>query len=77
MTGQNEPAIFAAQKAEPLLWAAYGHVQTLDFYYFAGLAVAGASQTAGPESSSRTIEALKNYLEPLEEWAETCPENIF
>jgi len=77
MAGQYEAAIFAAEKAKPLLWTAYGHIQTLDYYYFGALAIAAASQTDGPESSSGRIETLKQYLEPLAEWEKSCPETFF
>ncbi len=76
MTGQYEAAISAAQKAKPLLWATYGHIQALDYCYYGALAIAAATQTAEPESSFGRIETLKYYLELLAEWEKSCPQTF-
>src|SRR5258708_10714560 len=76
MAGEYEAAISAAQKAKPLLWTAYGHIQTLDYYYYGALANAAATQMGGSESSSGRIETLKQYLELLAEGEKSCPETF-
>jgi len=76
MAGQFEQAIAAAEKAKPLLWACQCHIQTVDYYYYSALAIAAVHQAAEPEMLAARLETLKEYLEPLAEWAKSCPETF-
>jgi PAS domain S-box-containing protein len=76
MAGQYEAAIVAAEKAKPLLWASQCHIQTVDYHYYGALAVAAINQTAEPERQAKRLETLKQHLEPLAEWAKSCPETF-
>jgi predicted ATPase/signal transduction histidine kinase len=76
MTGQYESAVAMVREIEPLLWSAQCHIQVVDYYYYAALAMAAM---IGPSSSEphRSAEALKGYLTKLSEWAETYAPTFF
>ena len=67
-----ESAISAAQKAKPLLWAATGCIQLLDYHYYTALAIATAIKTAPPERQQEWSETLFAHVEQLREWAKNC-----
>jgi len=72
MLGDYEAAIAAAQKAKPLLWAATGCIQLLDYYYYAALAIAAVIKTAPPDRQRGWRETLTAHMEQLRDWAESC-----
>jgi predicted ATPase/signal transduction histidine kinase len=76
MSGQYEAAVTIAREIEPLLWSTQCHIQAADYYYYAALATAAliGSSAAG---SSRSTQALKQYLTKLSEWAEAHPPTFF
>jgi len=62
----------AAQKAKPLLWAATGCIQLLDYYYYTALAIAAVIKTAPPDMQGEWRETLSAHMEQLRDWAESC-----
>jgi predicted ATPase/signal transduction histidine kinase len=76
MSGQYEAAVTIAREIEPLLWTAQCHIQAADYHYYSALATAAM---IGPSAagSSRSTQALKQYLTKLSEWAEAHPSTFF
>jgi predicted ATPase/signal transduction histidine kinase len=76
LSAQYEAAVAITREIEPLLWTAQCHIQAADYYYYAALATAA---TVGPSvtGSSRSTQALKQYLTKLSEWAEAHPPTFF
>jgi len=66
--GDYEAALEAAEKAKSVLWAVVAHIQTLDYHYYAALAIAAAYE---PGQSQR-LAALTEHVGQLREWAESC-----
>jgi predicted ATPase/two-component sensor histidine kinase len=65
--GHYRPAVAAAAIAEPLLWSAEGHLELVEYHFYAGIAKARMGAPA-PE-----IDAHINHLRIL---AENCPANF-
>jgi PAS domain S-box-containing protein len=72
MSGDYEMAMAAAEKAKAVLSAATGHIQMLDYHYYAALAIAAVCGTMPPDRRSAWLEALAAHLDQLREWAENC-----
>jgi PAS domain S-box-containing protein len=72
LLGDYESAIVAAQKAKPLLWAATGCIQLLDYHYYTALAMAAVIETAPPDRQEEWKGALTTHVEQLRNWAENC-----
>jgi PAS domain S-box-containing protein len=72
MVGDHKAAIAAAQKAKPLLWAATGCIQLLDYYYYTALSIAAVIKTEPPDTQREWREALTAHMEQLRDWAESC-----
>jgi PAS domain S-box-containing protein len=72
LLGDYESAIAAAQKAKPLLWAATGCIQLLDYHYYTALALAAVIKTAPPDRQEEWSETLCAHVEQLRDWAENC-----
>jgi len=71
ISGDHQAAIAAGRKAKELLWSSVGHIQLLDYYYYAALAVAASWDDAAPSGrQSEWRELLTAHLGQLREWAE-------
>jgi PAS domain S-box-containing protein len=77
MAGEYDGAIAAAEKAKPLLWASECHIQTVDYYYYRALTIAAIHEAASPEAQAEGLEAIRQCMEQLREWAESCRETFF
>src|SRR5271155_3543083 len=73
ISGDYEVAVAAARKAKALLWASDAHIQLLDYYYYAALAVAALYENASVDEQSGWRELLAAHCEQLREWAENYP----
>jgi len=76
MSGDYDAAIRAAQKAKALLWSSETFLQSVNYYYYSALTIAALHETAEPERQAEGLEVLKQSLEQLREWAESCPETF-
>ena len=68
-----EGALAAASQAKPLLAAATGCIQLLDYHYYAALAIAASFDTAPAERQGEWRATLSTQLEQLREWADNYP----
>ena len=73
LSGDYADALAAADKAKPLLSAAAGQIQLLDYFYYAALTVAALYEKASADEQNRWRELLTAHREQLREWAETYP----
>src|SRR6202008_4064274 len=76
MTGQYEAAVGMVGEIESLLWSAQCHIQVVDYYYYAALAMAAMIWSSSSEPR-RSAEVLKGYLTKLSEWAESYAPTFF
>ena len=73
LSGDYAEALAAADKAKPLLWAAAGQIQLLDYFYYTALTVAALYENASADEQNGWRELLTAHREQLREWAETYP----
>ncbi len=73
LSGDYVEALAAADKAKPLLSAAAGQIQLLDYCYYAALTVAALYERASADEQSGWREILAAHREQLREWAENYP----
>ncbi len=73
LSGDYVEALAAADKAKPLLSAAAGQIQLLDYFYCAALTVAALYENASADEQSGWRELLRAHQEQLREWAENYP----
>ena len=73
LSGDYAEAFAAAGKAKPLLWAATGQVQLLDYFYFTALTVAALYENASADEQAGWRDLLATHREQLREWAENYP----
>ena len=66
-------ALAAADKAKPLLSAAAGQIQLLDYFLYAALTVAALYEKASADEQAGWRDLLTAHREQLHEWAETYP----
>ncbi len=66
-------ALAAADKAKPLLSAAAGQIQLLDYFLYAALTVAALYEKASADEQAGWRDLLTAHREQLREWAETYP----
>jgi PAS domain S-box-containing protein len=73
LSGNYAEALTAAGKAKPLLWASTGHVQLLDYFYYAALTVAALYEKASANEQTGWCGLLTANREQLREWADNYP----
>jgi PAS domain S-box-containing protein len=73
LSGDYAEALAAADKVRPLLSAAAGQIQLLDYFYYAALTVAACYENASADLQKPWRELLTAHLEQLREWAENYP----
>jgi PAS domain S-box-containing protein len=73
LSGDYAEALAAADQAKPLLSAAGGQIQLLDYFYYTALTVAALYEKASDEEQNRWRELLTAHREQLREWAENYP----
>jgi predicted ATPase/signal transduction histidine kinase len=76
LAGDYATAIFAAERAQSLLWTLYLHLETADYHYYGALAHAASYGTATSEDKARHHDALDKHHGQLRVWAACCPENF-
>ena len=73
ISGDNDDAIRAGEKAKALLWSAEQHIQSVDYYYYTALTVA-ALYDKGPACEQQGWrDLLTAHRAKLREWAENYP----
>src|SRR5208337_968857 len=73
LAGDCVAALAAAQRAEPLLWAAVGQIQWFDYFYYTALTVAARYEHATADEQAGWRDLLTAHREQLREWAENYP----
>jgi len=73
LSGDYAEALAAIDKVKPLLRASTGHIQLLDYFYYAALTAAAFYQKASADEQARLRELLMTHQEQLREWAEAYP----
>ena len=76
MSGDYDAAIRAAQRARELFWSAEIHFQSVNYHYYSALTVAALHETTGAKGRVDCLQVLKQSLQRLREWSETCPETF-
>jgi PAS domain S-box-containing protein len=66
-------ALAAADKVKPILSAAAGQIQLLDYFYYAALTAAACYENASADEQVRWRELLTAHREQLREWADSYP----
>jgi len=77
LSGDYTVALSAADKAKPLLWAAVGRAQLLDYFYYTALTVAALYQNASSDEQNTWHELLTAHREQLREWADNYLPTFF
>src|ERR1700687_5102883 len=70
LSGDYAEALAAADKVKPLLSAAAGQIQLLDYYCYTALAVAASYESASAHEQQEWRQLLSAHQEQLREWAE-------
>jgi PAS domain S-box-containing protein len=73
VSGDYSEALAAADKVKPLLSAAAGQIQLLDYYCYTALALAANYENASADEQQEWRKLLSAYQEQLHEWAENYP----
>ena len=73
LSGANAEALSAADKAKALLWAAPGHIELLDYFYYTALTVAALYEKASADEQTVWRNVLTAHQKKLREWAENYP----
>ena len=73
VSGDYSEALAAAGKVKPLLSAAAGQIQLLDYYFYTALAVAASYESASAHEQQEWRQLLSAHQEQLREWAENYP----
>ncbi|SEF09802.1 PAS domain S-box-containing protein [Rhizobiales bacterium GAS191] len=73
LSGDYAEALAAADMVKPLIWASTGHIQLLDYFYYAALTVAACYENASADEQQEWRELLTAHREQLREWAENYP----
>jgi PAS domain S-box-containing protein len=73
LSGDYAEAVAAAGKVKPLLWAAAGQIQLLDYFYYGALTVAACYEKASADEQNSWHELLTAHQEQLREWADNYP----
>jgi tetratricopeptide (TPR) repeat protein len=70
LSGDYDSALDAARKAEALLWSSDGHIQLLDYHFYAALATLAAWNASPPDGNPPGAEPVAAHLRELRQWAE-------
>jgi PAS domain S-box-containing protein len=73
LLGDYAEALAAVERLKPILSAAAGQIQLLDYFYYAALTVAALYESASADEQTRWRDLLTEHREQLREWAETYP----
>ena len=76
LAGSFATALEAADAAEPLLWTCKGHLEMVEYQFFAALARAAVASTASAGHRSALIRKLTAHHEQLRTWANNNPGNF-
>jgi PAS domain S-box-containing protein len=73
ISGDYRLALIAAERAKKLHWSSEAFLHSLDYYYYAALAMAACYENAPPEEQQGLRERLAAHLEQLRNWADVYP----
>jgi predicted ATPase/two-component sensor histidine kinase len=71
--GDYQAGLAAAARAEPLLWTTAGHLEMVEYHFYAALAHAGCSHEGDP---AQHHAPLLLHQKQLHLWAKNCPQNF-
>jgi predicted ATPase/two-component sensor histidine kinase len=67
-------AVAAASRAAPLIWTSGGHLELVEYHFYAGLAK--AALCSGPEAAAKHMADIIAHGDELATLAAQCPENF-
>src|SRR6202012_4553651 len=70
LSGDYAEALAAADKVKPLLSAAAGQIQLLDYFYYTALTVAALYENGSVDEQSGWRDLLTEHQDQLREWTE-------
>ena len=70
LSGDYAEALAAADKVEPLVSGTIGHIQLLDYFFYAALTVAQCYESAPADKQQKWRALLAAHQEQLREWTE-------
>ncbi|ANB72218.1 hypothetical protein AYM40_07450 [Paraburkholderia phytofirmans OLGA172] len=73
LSGDYVEALAAADRAKAVLWASFGLIQILDYFYYTALTVAALHENASAEERNGWHDLLMAHQLQLREWAENYP----
>ena len=73
--GDYAGGIYAASKAQPMLWASLSLLEMAEYHFYGALCRAAAWDVATADQRRTYREVLFTHREKLEIWARNCPEN--
>jgi PAS domain S-box-containing protein len=73
MSGDYDAALAAARRAKELHWSSEAFFHSLDYHYYAALAMAACYETASKDQQQEWRERLTVHQEQLREWADSYP----
>jgi len=73
LSGEYDEALRIIEKARALLWSAEINIRLVNYYFYSALTFAAVYENHGPEKQPDDLTALKQCLDRLREWAESCP----
>jgi PAS domain S-box-containing protein len=74
--GDYSAAVEAAVKAQDLLWATNGLLETAEYHFYAALARAAICDTMSADRRQEHIDTLNNHYRQLMIWAENGPDTF-
>jgi PAS domain S-box-containing protein len=69
-------ALYAASRAEKLLWTSPSFFETAEYHLYGGLVRAALFDAASTGERLQHLDALASHHQQLKAWAKDCPENF-
>jgi PAS domain S-box-containing protein len=76
IAGDNEAALDASSRAQPLLWTSPSKFEIAEYHFYGALSHAAACESATAGRRRQHLEAMGAHHRQLETWAANCPENF-
>jgi len=74
--GDYPVAVYAASRAQRLLWTSPSFFEMAEYHFYSALAQAASCESNFADQSPEHFEALTAHHRQLEVWAKNCPENF-
>jgi PAS domain S-box-containing protein len=74
--GDYAAAMYAASKAQPMLWTSMSLLETAEYHFYDALTHAACCDSAAADKRQEHLQTLSERRQKLEVWAQNCPENF-